>query len=448
MSLPPSFRRLSAALSVCFLLCAAIPVSSARRPQFDQAIPAVSAPDLWARPRAFAPRYEEYSRRLTQLGLSSQDIALLWNRAGELTSPLPEDEDTLSQQVSFLIQPGCRKALLSRYSDYAQAHPELSAQQVVLTVNMELDRTFYEDIQPIPLTSGQLDTGILVTKFRALSPDYKPPLVPLSGLGAGSLTPEAAAAFSDMVQAARQDGITLRSVSAYRSYSTQERLYRRYRTQYSQSFTDTFSARPGHSEHQTGLALDINTASSQAHFEKTRDYAWLVEHCAQYGFILRYPKGKESVTGYRFEPWHYRYVGTEIAQICMDQGWTLEEYWARQPSGWGNAPQIIFAGQALAPAGTSLRLGETWYFPVTETALALGWSGTEDHGAARFVLGEHQLECLAGQRCRIDGVTLRLTHPSLSLGGRLYLPASDLCAALGADLLEPTESSAQAGRPV
>ena len=93
----------------------------------------------------------------------------------------------------------------------------------------------------------------------------------------------------------------------------------------------SYSARAGHSEHQTGLALDINTASTQAHFENTRAYAWLQTHCAQYGFLLRYPKGKEAVTGYRFEPWHYRYVGAEIAGACMSQGITYEEYLAALP---------------------------------------------------------------------------------------------------------------------
>ena len=95
---------------------------------------------------------------------------------------------------------------------------------------------------------------------------------------------------------------------------------------------DTFSARPGHSEHQTGLALDINVASSSAHFENTPAFAWLKEHCAQYGFILRYDQGKEDITGYRFEPWHYRYVGVETAQAVMEQGLAYEEYLALQPN--------------------------------------------------------------------------------------------------------------------
>ena len=135
-----------------------------------------------------------------------------------------------------------------------------------------------------------------------------------------------------MADGAKQDGILLRSVSAYRSYQHQKSTYNRYLKQYQQIMVDTFSARPGHSEHQTGLALDINVASSSAHFERTPAFAWLKEHCAEYGFLLRYDQGKETITGYRFEPWHYRYVGQEIAKICMEQGLAYEEYLAVQPT--------------------------------------------------------------------------------------------------------------------
>ena len=133
-----------------------------------------------------------------------------------------------------------------------------------------------------------------------------------------------------MADQARTEGIRLWNVSSYRSYGTQERVYDRYVSQDGQSLADTYSARPGSSEHQTGLARDINTASVQAHFENTPTYAWLVEHCAEYGFILRYPEGKERITGYRFEPWHYRYVGVEAANYMKDNELSLEEFYIEQ----------------------------------------------------------------------------------------------------------------------
>ena len=91
-----------------------------------------------------------------------------------------------------------------------------------------------------------------------------------------------------------------------------------------QSEADTYSARPGHSEHQTGLALDINYADSW--FDNTAEARWIAENCADYGFILRYPKGKEDKTGYMYESWHVRYVGKELARKVTDSGLCLEEY--------------------------------------------------------------------------------------------------------------------------
>ncbi len=226
--------------------------------------------------------------------------------------------------------PFARPDRMERYQAWAEANPDWTAAQTVLWVNMDRDRPFYTD----PDTVEQPDSlTVLVNKYHLLSADYVPELESVgAGYGSGSLRPQAADAFRAMADAARADGISLRSVSAYRSYDRQESIYRRYLSQDSQSSVDTYSARPGSSEHQTGLALDINVASLKAHFEDTPAYAWLVEHCAEFGFVLRYPQGKESITGYQFEPWHYRYVGREIAQVCMDQNLTLEEYFALQPT--------------------------------------------------------------------------------------------------------------------
>lgn len=218
----------------------------------------------------------------------------------------------------------------ARYRAWAEANPQLTTEQVVLAVNIGLDKEFYEDTD---LVSQPDSLTVLVNKYHALPQDYVPKLETLGyPYGTGSLRPEAAAAFRAMADAARKDGISLQSVSAYRSYERQESIYARYLSQDTQASVDSYSARPGYSEHQTALALDINTASLSAHFENTPAYTWLVEHCAEYGFILRYPQGKEDITGYRFEPWHYRYVGVEAAQACMSQNITFEEYLALQPT--------------------------------------------------------------------------------------------------------------------
>lgn len=144
------------------------------------------------------------------------------------------------------------------------------------------------------------------------------------------LREEAAIQAEKMFQAAKKEGFDLIAKSGYRSYQTQARLYQKYVQNYGTDYANQVSAKPGHSEHQTGLALDITTQSMnyELHqsFANTPEGKWLKNHAPQYGFILRYPKGRESETGYIYEPWHFRYVGTELAQWLTENEWLLEEY--------------------------------------------------------------------------------------------------------------------------
>ena len=115
--------------------------------------------------------------------------------------------------------------------------------------------------------------------------------------------------------------------SNYRSYSHQKSLYDEYVAQDGVALADTYSARPGHSEHQTGLVTDIGTPSmDMLYFESYSGYKWVCENAHLYGFIQRYPEGKEYITGYEYESWHFRYVGVEVATIIYERGWTLDEY--------------------------------------------------------------------------------------------------------------------------
>ena len=145
----------------------------------------------------------------------------------------------------------------------------------------------------------------------------------------------AAAAYEDMYDAAASEGIYLTPCSGYRSYSTQKRLYNEFYYDYlDQGYSekeahDLTSRRrnpPGSSEHNIGICMDIICASSSANFQSTDEYAWLTENAADYGFILRYPEDKVDITGVKFEPWHWRYVGAENASKIKASGLCLEEY--------------------------------------------------------------------------------------------------------------------------
>ncbi len=137
-------------------------------------------------------------------------------------------------------------------------------------------------------------------------------------------------AFIEMWNAAYSDGIYLLILSGYRSYADQEKEYNYYYNLRGTTYADSIAAHPGYSEHQTGLALDIYSkeCSSQNDFENSNTYKWLIDNSYKYGFILRYPKGKEKITGYNYESWHFRYVGKELAEKVHDLGLTYDEYYA------------------------------------------------------------------------------------------------------------------------
>ncbi|MEA5051131.1 MAG: M15 family metallopeptidase [Oscillospiraceae bacterium] len=146
----------------------------------------------------------------------------------------------------------------------------------------------------------------------------------------GGIDAEAGAAVQRLYDAAAADGLTIYTVSGYRSYDTQKSIYENYVATKGQAYTDTISAKPGTSEHQTGLAFDVGAGSDTStvlsqRFANTPEYAWLQEHMAEYGFILRYPDGKTDWTGYAYEPWHIRYVGPELAQYIRSTGLCVEE---------------------------------------------------------------------------------------------------------------------------
>ncbi len=139
----------------------------------------------------------------------------------------------------------------------------------------------------------------------------------------GSDNDEAWAAFDKMAAAAWEEGLTIYGSSVYRSYYTQEAIYNRELNDYGIDYADQSTARPGHSEHQTGLAFDLNSITTD--FKDTPEGQWVSEHCHEYGFILRYMEGKEHLTGYMYEPWHFRYIGDEATEIHYS-GLCLEEY--------------------------------------------------------------------------------------------------------------------------
>ena len=132
-----------------------------------------------------------------------------------------------------------------------------------------------------------------------------------------------------MFNAAKESNLKIVISSGYRSYNEQKETYDSYVERYGAKKADTLAARPGYSEHETGLALDITTGgATKDTFDTTDEFKWLQENSYKFGFILRYPKGKEKITGFDYEPWHYRYVGLDLAEKIYKEGITFDEYYA------------------------------------------------------------------------------------------------------------------------
>lgn len=151
------------------------------------------------------------------------------------------------------------------------------------------------------------------------------------------LREEAAVATEQLAAAAAEQGLTVRVLSGFRDYAYQVELYNGYVARDGQAAADTYSARPGHSEHQTGLVVDFDDGGGcalQECFESTPAGAWIAEHGHEYGFVLRYPRGQEHVTGFMYEPWHFRYVGVELAtQLRNSDAATLEAFFGLPDAG-------------------------------------------------------------------------------------------------------------------
>lgn len=220
-----------------------------------------------------------------------------------------------------------------RYINFHAKMPSYSVQTVIFRTNLGLDFSFYENIATI---EHPYELLVLVNKYRQLPKDFTQyNLVSMerkytNGAQNYLLAGVANEMYAKMADAARSDGISMYVVSAYRTENYQRSLYNNKVRSGGKVYADNYSARPGHSEHQTGLAVDIN--STYVSFENSAAYRWLQKHAHEYGFIMRYPKGKEWITGYAYEPWHYRYVGIDAATIIHEEGITYEEYYAKYVS--------------------------------------------------------------------------------------------------------------------
>ena len=266
---------------------------------------------------------QTYEYKLLNLNYSKEEIKVLLDNLNSdkidelLTKEYNKDIVSIINEKYYLSKN------LDRYLNYLSANPTLSYSDVVSLVNVNRDNKFYENTTATDLTNYN---EMLVNKYHLLNKDFQAnDIVNVSstyGYANNSLNKEAYEAFKQLANDAKKEGHTIVILSSYRTYEYQEKLWNRDKD-------DDYVARPGSSEHITGLAIDVSDFNDKNDsFEDTESYTWMINNCYKYGFILRYPENKENITGYSYEAWHYRYVGTSLATKIYNEGITFDEYYA------------------------------------------------------------------------------------------------------------------------
>ena len=239
------------------------------------------------------------------------------------TDPKLDELENIKEKISYFKEDN-----IERYLNYRNNNPDLEIIQVIKNVNMNLDKKQYEDATEIENKNNQL---VLVNKYNYLGDKFIPEnlenINTQYALSNMKLVDYAKEAFEKMAKDARKENLKIIAMSTYRSYSYQVDLYNRYKKKDGQEAADKYSGRPGFSEHQSGLAVDVyNGKEDYTNFESTKEFTWMKDHAHEYGFIIRFPKGKENETGYQYESWHYRYVGIDVATYIKNNNISLEEY--------------------------------------------------------------------------------------------------------------------------
>ena len=249
---------------------------------------------------------KEISKEIISLGKSEKVLSLEYNE----------------KMIDILKSTYYLDKNLEKYIEYYNSHKDTSIVEIITIINTHIDNKFYSLKLETDLSKGN---AMIVNKFYSLNKDYNPDnLVNVKNwyaYGEQKIIEEVYDNYIEMFNAAKKENLTLIINDSYRTYEEQEKTHKRY--------GDDYAARAGSSEHNTGLAIDVICPGANGdNFDKTKEFEWLQNHAHEYGFILRYPKDKENITGYSYESWHYRYLGRELATKVRNSGLTYEEYYA------------------------------------------------------------------------------------------------------------------------
>ena len=272
--------------------------------------------------------HKTYDYKLGKIGYTKEEVIDLKKLDTTtldylLTIPYNKKIASLTNEKYFM------EKNLKKYISYLDKNDNLT--DVVAIINVGSNNDWYTHTKKTDLNKGHL---MLTNKFYSLDNTYNSNnMVNVSkqySYGENQmLTSETYNAFLNMFSAAKKEDLTLIINSSFRSYEEQEEIYNELKNSRGDEYANKIAAKPGFSEHQTGMAIDIQTYGSTAsNFEEFDEFKWLQQNAHKYGFILRYPKDKEYLTGYEYESWHYRYVGLEVATYIYENNITFDEYYA------------------------------------------------------------------------------------------------------------------------
>ena len=272
--------------------------------------------------------------KLLEKGYSLEDTKTIFAKLSETEQQKLIDNDKDDKIISLLEQKYFLEKNLEDYKEYINKNNETDYAKVISIVNVHANHKWYQ----LELnTNEDLEMLMNVNKFYALSETYTPENLKNIDLtyaydeeGKNKLIDYAYDKFLELWQAANDQGFYLMVTSSYRDYESQKEIYDYRVSTWGERKADETAARPGHSEHQTGLVIDMTSKTEPLadSFTDSEAYKWLKENAYKYGFIERYPEGKTYLTGYNPESWHWRYVGLEAAKTMHDEDITFDEYYA------------------------------------------------------------------------------------------------------------------------
>ena len=267
-----------------------------------------------------------YEYKFNKIGYNKEEVVVLKNELKDkqldelLNHKYDKNITRLVKEKYFIFNK------LDDYLKYYKDNKDKGLTDVVAIINTNTNNDFYTNTKETDVSKNEL---MLINKYNYLTASYNPDdlevFTNVYAYGENqSLRKDAYDAFIEMWNSANKDGYKLIVNSSYRSYDEQKKIYDDYSSWYGEEDADKKAARAGYSEHQTGLAVDIQSYCSQnKDFEECEEFTWLTNNAYKYGFILRYPKDKEYLTGYKYESWHYRYVGKKISKYIHENNINL-----------------------------------------------------------------------------------------------------------------------------